>query len=332
MEIRTKFVNTISLTFSNPDLSSELRLDWNILSHGLAQKWAQEMHRALCTPRSIREQKFFGWGPQRDQEIVNKLNESIACINSHFGSRYQIKERAYREMGQASLNALHHHFELLMGQSWKRSDFLEGAPLAVHLAVRALNDLVHELEFSAGAKSNRLNGGFQIQLVPYRQLDLSTDDLLLFSYENEPGNLVSSYCQLGKTWADVYLDGDEDIHPENISPLRFYSSSFVANFFHCSKIDAENFRGQVQEFMRKRSQAAGAQLDVDHPKHALGYATYATPAKHSPLHSWSDSELKDFFANHGSVTKMEILLDGSKVHKNFPVRDTFEGEPLEAPL
>jgi hypothetical protein len=330
--MNTKFF----LTFSEPNGSHAEEFEWNVLETPLAQKWLNEMIEGLRDFRRVREQQFFGWAirPTDQAKRAAKLNQAIQTINNFYGDRYQIKEQAHLGMPQDLLNQLHHHFEILIGQVWNPSVFIKDLPVEVHLAVRDLNELVHEYEFSERARyylemGERVVGGFHLQLAPFVHKELSMDDLRSFTYDNEPGNISTNYCQLGKTWTEVCIDQDHHIERENIAPLRYFSSSFICNFHWHTPSRSAELLNRVKGFIEEKREKYGWDVSSEDPKNALGHAHYAVLAKNSPLLRLCDSELTDFFCQKPNISKIRIQTGAAEIARSFRDANARQGKHQE---
>lgn len=308
----------IYLTFSSPSGKNSEKVQWNVRSTPLAERWLAQMINATKNKKYIREQRFVGWqcGDSALNLLVNKLNESISIINQYYGARYQIKERAYLGMPQEVLNALHHHFELLIGQTWNPSILIKNIPRQVFTAIRRLNDYIHDYEAAIRARIDEKRGFptirfFQFQYAAYKLFDLTQQDLSEFSFASEMGDLVTNYCQLGKTWIEVFYDRDNDIHPENISPLRYYSASFNANFFETSFSESLKITQEVKNFIQTRGG------DPNDTKLALGHQVYASLPADSFLRTCSEKDRVKFFSERMNVSEILIKNGAQEVIRKF---------------
>jgi hypothetical protein len=324
------------LTFSETTGDQSEEFEWEVLETPLAKRWQSEMIRGLKDFSRVREQQFFGWAirPADQAKRVAKLNRAIAVINNFYGDRYHIEQRACLGMPQDLLNQLHHHFEILIGQVWNPSILIKDIPIEVHLAVRDLNETVHEYEFSERARyylemGERVVGGFHLQLAPFEHKELTIEDLKTFSYDNEPGNISTNYCQLGKTWTEVCIDNDEHIAHDNIAPLRYFTSAFICNFHWHTPTKSQVLLDKVKAYINDKRVNQGWNVDADDPRNALGHAHYATLDHRSPLRNLSDSELTDFFCTRPNVSKIRIVSGAEEVSRSFRDPDSRQGKHQE---
>lgn len=270
---------TLEIQFET-ESGQPLTLRWEILPGKLQTLWWHHLWETLGQTQIGFEQRFFGWRTEEkyQEKRANLLNTAIRNINKHFQEKYSIPQLAHSKMEQNELNQLHHHFENLMGQSWNPSPFLQNLPQKIHDSIRALNDLVHDFEYSSRTQNaphgHRVVSGFQFRTIPYHQQLIPEDCFSEFTFENQAGDIVTDYCQLGKNWSEVCEDNDEHIKQENISPLRFFSSSFICNFHDLPSIEAEQLKAKVIAFIDKK-RLLGWNVQGTDPKNALGHIPLA---------------------------------------------------------
>jgi hypothetical protein len=149
------------------------------------------------------------------------------------------------------MNEIHHHFELLIGQSWNESLWYKKASEPTRTAIRMLNNYCHEIEKSIeNIKMNTV----LFRMTPYHlrsyvtvglngvdqngkyfdwtdRKDLITaDEFESFQDKHKWGNIILFYSQLGKSHIEAWFDQDEHIDRDNISSHRFVSGEFVVQF------------------------------------------------------------------------------------------------------
>lgn len=320
--------NEIFIQFNNA-AGKSLESIWDIDNSGLAKRWANNFARALQSD-SAREQRFFGWnwsGAFR-QEKAADLISAIATINSYSSNAINFSEEEVRNPNQETLNSLHHKFELFMGQSWNRAEFALNAPLHVQIAIRELNDYVHDLEYAHSPealekKEHLWLRGFQFQLVPYEQYPFNTEELNGFTFEAEPGDLVTNYCQLGKTWVEAYINEDEHISLENITPLRFFSSGFICNLHLYSALQSRELTQNIRKYIEQKSTTHGVKIDPFDPKNALGHITLARPSKDAALRKLDSKKQVEFFSQSPKITKIGITFNDAFHEKIFSHDDGY---------
>lgn len=323
----------IYLTFSDLNKNSSQEFEWDVCSTPLAEKWFANLAQSVASPKLYREQIFRGWATRNEDlyTIVDKLNVCISKINKYYGSRYHIPEQAYFGMDQDRLNALHHHFELLIGQSWNLSELNKNAPMDIQIATRGLNDFIHNYEAAVRTQHEITHGirptrFFQFQLTPFVQKPLSLEDLRSFTFECSLGDMVTNYCQLGKTWLEVCNDNDDYINIENISPLRYYTSSFNCLFYDIARQEAESCRKSVKEYIRHIMDKNGQSIDLEDPRLALGHAVYARLPKHSDLLQMTEEERCNFFQHHSNIACVRMVSGTQEVKRRYKETLDYYGE------
>lgn len=322
--------STIQIQFLNAT-GKGVEAGWEISKSNLAQRWARNFLHALGL-KNTREQRFFGWdwSGEYKQKKLTHLGDAVAVINQHFKNAIQIDPDSFWHPNQETLNQLHHKFELFMGQSWNRNRMSLDAPLAVQVAIRELNDFVHDLEYSDDPAVYRKRGhlwlrGFQCQLAPYTQLPLEPEDYKYFTFESEPGDLVTNYCQLGKTWVEAFVNQDEHIHFSNIAPLKYYSSGFICNFHEYSAQDSMWLTHNVREYIVEKSKRNETPLDPADPKHALGHIKYAKLSSDSQLYSMSEADQISFFTQAPKISKITLSFGGETATREFSYAEKYVG-------
>lgn len=296
-----------------------LSLRWKLLPGKLSTLWWTHLWNTLSADNIGFEQRFFGWRTEEkhQERRASLLNVAIGNINSYFSGRYHIPQLAHPNMNQDELNQLHHHFENLMGQSWRPSAFLRDIPSRVHNSIRALNDLVHDFEYSARVANpphgHRVVSGFQFRTIPFHQLPIPEECFSEFTFENRAGDLVTDYCQLGKTWSEVCEDSDNHIKIENISPLRYFSSSFICNFHDLPFREAEKLKSKVIGFIEKK-QISGWNVDPFNLKNALGHIALARlePQKENSVPSLAE------FSTIAQIRSISLKDGGRVLSKELP--------------
>lgn len=322
--------NTLHIQFQN-SAGFRLQGDWDICDSGLAQRWAANFLHALRL-ENTREQRFFGWNwsDVYKQKKLTRLGEAVGVINRHFTNSIEIDPAKFLQPSQETLNFLHHKFELFMGQSWNRNKLSLDAPLEVQIAIRELNDFVHDIEYSDSPEDYKKRGqlwlrGFQCQLAPYTQIPLEPDDFHDFTFESEPGDVVTNYCQLGKTWVEAFINKDEHIQLSNIAPLKYFSSGFICNFHGYSAEDSKWLTHNVREYIGDKSKKYGISLDKNDPKLALGHIKYAKLSSSSSLQKMSDREQIGFFTLDPKISKIILCFHGEAAIREFSYAEKYVG-------
>lgn len=242
-------------------------LNFNIRNNSLAQHWTDLLIKNLLTTSHPIEKPYslHGWqttwksdSPRNLHYICEKLNGAINFVN------YRMKEHGYPHIDleftveklmskqyQQLMNDIHHHFEILIGQSWNISEWYQKADETTRMSIRMLNNYCHEIEGIVAA----INEQKMLNMIPFFDLhpgmsinvgmncpdfngryflNKQKDEITLEQYECftdgfKWGAVFIYYAQLGKTHFDAFKDKDEHIDKTNISGWRYLTGEFVIN-------------------------------------------------------------------------------------------------------
>ena len=221
--------------------------------------WIKKVQEAL-QKNFILETIFTAFELERrsNDKLIKKLQNCINIINNSFLNKeynYYIDEIS-NDYTTEEHNRIHHHFEILIGQSWNPSDWWKiicnRNDINLINAVRGLNDLTHELE-SSKIKMPYLSTTFLNDDIKKEELPLEVEDY--FTLETCFGDVFLHYAQLGKTWLEVVIDNDDKIYESNINPLKIISGEFDICFgdflFLNKKINHKVFKKHLTPFFKK---------------------------------------------------------------------------------
>jgi len=249
------------------NVHSDYDLNFKIRDNSLAQHWTKLLIQNLLTTSHPIEKPYslHGWqttwhsdSPRNLEYICDRLNGAINFVN------YRMKEHGYPHIDleftveklmskqyQQLMNDIHHHFEILIGQSWNMSEWYQKADETTRMSIRMLNNYCHEIESIVGA----INEQKLLNMIPFIDLHPSMsvnvgmncpdfngryflakqkDEITLDQYEcftdrYHWGSIFIYYSQLGKTHFDAYKDKDEHIDRNNISSWRYITGEFVVH-------------------------------------------------------------------------------------------------------
>lgn len=251
----------INQTVENYDLK------FNIRNTPLAAAWCDLLIKNIFGTRHPIEKPYslHGWQttwetdtPRNLKYICTKLNSAIDYVNlrmkehgyPHIELEFtveKLKSRKYQQL----MNDIHHHFEILIGQSWNMSEWYKKADESTRTAIRMLNNYCHEIEgIVAAIREQKI-----LNIIPFTDLHPSMsinvgmncpdfdgkyflnkqkDEITLEQYEcfanqYKWGSIFIYYSQLGKTHFDAFNDKDKNIDKDNISSWRFLTGEFVVH-------------------------------------------------------------------------------------------------------
>jgi len=238
------------------------KLTFNILENKLAESWLELFcHNFFEIDHPIeKDNSLKGWitswdsrSPRNIDFLCEQLNDSIKAVNLSMVplgynfidlvfSKDRLRSNEYREL----MNDLHHHFEMLIGQTWNPSKWWELADEDTRQHIRLINNFCHEIE--AAVDSIKLNQkspnssnqyifaslmgkNFQGNYITGKiRKELTLDELNSFSEYTKWGDVTIYYAQLGKRHIEAFRDRDEFIDRENISGHRYLTGEFVISF------------------------------------------------------------------------------------------------------
>lgn len=244
------------------------------MGHSVARKWAASLRKYGEYSKTSPEVRYFAFpGEQNQQRVVQGIRRAIDVINAWSPQRMEVPPEG--EWTQELLNHWHHHFETMIGSIEQHEEFYLKAPLSVKNAIGAVNDAVHELEMFK-YQSPRLN----VRFPDCERTRMTEDELRLFSFDRQFGDIVLGYCQLGKQIMDVWIENDSEVSEQNIRPLHHLSPEFE---LYLRKGLNEERQKERYALMREWLVARG--YDPHDPQLALGWIVVA---RWNPL----SSELK----------------------------------------
>ena len=220
---------------------------WKLLDNAVTPFWLK--YFTTCLQKKIFfKPRFMGFvdGERNFDFLRTKLNECIDVINKD--GRYSIDKKLSQEWDQDFSNFVHHHFEVLMGDEWNKTEYWKNSNDEVRSAVCGLNDYTHELEaWHRSLEGRKLNPDFTMAHVEGEffegpGMDIKDQFHEEFTLETEFGDMVVHYTQIGKTWVEVCIDEDEDIFDPAIQPLWKLSGSFNILF---NDLDVEDLKNKV---------------------------------------------------------------------------------------
>lgn len=268
----------INLSFRNKENKKiKVVIELSIKDKKIYDKWFNSLLDIIRNDSIVYSKNFSlvgNFSHNRNIElIIEQLLRSIKILKkASWYKDYDLINEDYEKLLEGYdrflLNQLHHHFELLHGQVWKPSRFLEQATGEERFAISHLNLCCHELEALYDSKQKKDNNDkhgvyfyFSVCGVPNFK-ELTKEDKMSFSRKVENGMVYLHYAQTGKTWHEAYIDNDDLIETSNISEHRLISgefSSYIGPEYEFSM--DENFKNYIKE----------RGFDWEDPSLAIGY-------------------------------------------------------------
>ena len=232
---------------------SAFTMYWNINDKHISQFWKKTLISNYIgidnqTSYALLDKRFMnkGFPKTKDQpwsrnvqQICDELNDAIEVINTRLTdfptiTQHFTPERCWTpDLFRDDFNQLHHHFEVLIGQTWSVSKWYEIMDNHTRWATHCLNNACHEIEsyvhaISPGHGDFESYGWTGISYNSFCWDGVKRKERIKYYYEDKHSNdwgksgilwgaLVPYYAQTGKTLREVFEDGDEYIDETGIS-------------------------------------------------------------------------------------------------------------------
>lgn len=286
-------------------------LDKQFLNKGFVGSWESSYSRNIS--RLCDEINF----------AIKVINEKMhpkgyEYIDLHFTPEKLKNPEIYRDI----MNRVHHHFEVLIGQTWNPSKwYTEHADAAARWAIPQLNTCCHEIEamvetingkiFSFTGISYSTDSWYKQEHPPKKVYDLEIEHYLEFKKIHiEWGSITPYYSQLGKTPREAFNDGDQYIGDDNITGNRFMTGEGNFNFFGFppgSNIPLDQ-NSREEDFKKWLSDSG---RDYNDPYLAIGFAEIGKVDLSLYEETWQ--ELDTIIKKYDNVTEIGF------VDENFDV-------------
>lgn len=286
-------------------------LEWRVIDSEVTPFWLKFLSMALKN-KSFFKPRFMGFidGPRDPVFLTKKMNECIDTINKD--GRHFIERKLEGEFTQEFSNYIHHEFEILIGDEWKKTDFWEKSSFEVRSAVVGLNDYAHELEaWERSLKGRQQDPSFTMAYILTEFFEAPSMDIKdkfeeAFTMETFFGDMTLHYTQIGKTWLEVCLDKDEDIFDPAIQPLWKLSGSFNVMFHD---VNVDQLKEEVFSHLKKLGK------DPNDKSLRLGLV----PVAKLDLKGRSKEEIVALLSERQDINEVK-LLKGEEVvaQNNFP--------------
>ncbi len=231
----------VTLSFINTQ-GSKIEVPLLVRSNPIANLWYEKLKQFLLIEEGYVETRWSGFHLQRRSVpvLIEKLQRCVdginnSWLNTEYGYKIEV-DRIPADYPTQVHNIIHHHFEILMGQTWNHSEWYEKVVVErkdpiVFNYVRGLNDLSHEIEeLKVRTTYPHIHTTFMLPVGSIEKDELPNEVEDYFELGNHKGVVYLQYAQLGKTWQEVIHDEDEEIFESNISPLRLLSGEFSMCF------------------------------------------------------------------------------------------------------
>lgn len=272
-------------------------LRWEINNKSYSTIWLKTLLTTLKggTPASFRFSGFEN-SPKDFKFLSERLNEAIEIINAD-GIYPKITERADGSFNQEFANTIHHHFELLIGDSKSPSSFYKNSSPMGKGAISVLNHCIHDMEALSRAQAySESSRSVVLEFLQRSQYRIPKEMYSDFTFDLGFGDICLHYGLVGKTWWEVFLDKDEEIFPEAIRPLDVIGPEFDIQFHHFKM--SEELKKEFNHFLRSHHQ------DPQNPLLGLGFLRVG-----KLLTSLSPQEVREAVGKESGVSALRVLED-----------------------
>ncbi|MBT3583500.1 MAG: hypothetical protein HN509_01230 [Halobacteriovoraceae bacterium] len=291
----------IDITFCHYQNHEEtLELSWELMPHLGALVWLKCLKKIMDSNTDL-EARFAGFrhGYITMDYLGENINKCVDLINED--GRHHIKERYEGKFSQEFSNAIHHHFEVLVGPAWQPTEFYLKSPQDVKRAILGLNQYIHDMEgmdraiATAEDCPDRVHTSVHVEFLKKVRYEIPDEAYDYFTINPKFGDIVLHYAQIGKSLLEIYLDQDEDVEEGGIQPLRSVTGEFDI-FFSGLSMDS-NFEKDFHNSLRENG------YDPEDKKLALGFLPVA---KFCPKGEKSVSQFQEEFSQFLGMRKIKI--------------------------
>jgi hypothetical protein len=249
------------------DGSGELppfKLYFNVNDHSLARLWKKSLIENFIGENNATgdwplDKIFLNKGFMNDWETTYSRNVENICKEMNFAIQivnekmvpegyefidleFTVEKLKDWEIYRDMMNQVHHHFEVLIGQTWNPSHWWTNHTDEVsQWAIPQLNTCCHELEAASDSIRSPMLGytslGFNgdtwegQEKLQRKRYDITEEHYQEWKYYMcEWGMIVPFYSQLGKTPREAWSDGDAYIDDENITSPRYMCGETNINY------------------------------------------------------------------------------------------------------
>lgn len=291
------------------NVSGSTGLDKLFMNKGFYNTWESEYSRNL-------------------EILCTELNYAISLVNEHMvpegydfiDLEFTLEKLKDPEVYRDIMNRIHHHFEVLIGQSWNYSDwYLNHTNEISRWAIGQLNTCCHAIEAGVEAINGSPNAHSGISFsggIKFGQTENGTYDKNVYYLEEkhyadykqihtEWGSITPYYSQLGKTPREAFHDGDNYIGDENITPPMIMTGECNLNFFSYHAPGSNrplNDNASEQQFIDWLTEMG---RDYNDPLLAIGYCEIGSVATEIYPESWL--ELHDIILQYDNVTEIGFV-------------------------
>ena len=332
-------MKSVKVILQNP-LDKTDTVDYTIVPNDtlLANDWLHALKDILREQRHLEKNFcFLGFpdNPRDIQYICNELNSFCDTINRNLPN-YRIEEwftpkavmfdESYDDVFENShdlvkhdiLNRLHNHFEVLQGTVDNISPYYTQADNYTKYSIRQLNNLCHGMESLCLSIKNKRHAPDWIrpsQITTFLHAprlplkDEHREGFLSNSYDRVFGGVYMHWCQIGKTYFEVFNDEGapvlDDTICEAITQLEYYSGEFdiewardvtYSSGTHWHKDTMDSYNIWLDE----------NNIDRTDPMNSLGYLPLGQVDHQASFGTTDVNEIWSILNSHLDIVRIEV--------------------------
>lgn len=258
----------VIITLTND--TSDYTLEFALKQHSLVDRWLKHLDLFVSAGCPWDDPYRFYNFPDNQftkEKTIEHLKHLISIIKNYAP---QIIDRTFgNDFTQDDMNYLHHIFEMYHGLYDKQdqNSFFMAAPELVQNALADLNIWIHRYETLGGIPRFVATWKYK----PFRETMIE-EDFSLFQLEEQWGDLMLNYCEIGKTLYDLWHDNDRYIHPDAFKPLGHFCVDFTVRFSDLAPQDYQTTEQEIWNYFDTHQDFFHSQGYKKHdPKLSLGW-------------------------------------------------------------
>lgn len=321
-------IQLIKVTLRNP-LCKEDLLTYYIspFTNALAQDWVIALEKIIDNKLLLEKNFCFLGFPNTARSVeylCDQLNSHVKRINQYFGGHYTIEEYfdptqiVADDLGpnHTLLNTLHNHFERLQGTVENLSEYYRSANDQCKFSIRQLNNICHELESLILSRRKQIKDPLWIrpsQITTWLtapRYDLKDEHRLGFltnGYARDFGTVYMHWCQIGKTYFEVWRDENApkltSTICEAITPLKYYSGEFDIEWGRSVNYSMSWWQKELEPFY---SWLRDENIDVLDTKNSLGHLPVGTVLLEKSFGTTDPDKIWNILEHHLDIYSVEV--------------------------
>ncbi len=275
-------------------------LKYNIHGTEAAQIWARCI--AQDVSNGFREDDRFYNFPNHKKSDLNVLCSKLEKVRDKLQLRHPELDFPSLDQNQLqeSINTLHYHF----AHGHHVQKYIHSGN---QLLWSEFNILLHEIEFCMMSQKSVERTNIPLANIIFTVNDIKRIPIPDQSYTDftigvKFGEVYANYCQVGRTFLEMYEAQDDQLDDQHIQPSRYISADTSLWFgpTRGAELNMEKRRQVHLWFQQRESRFNALGFNWGDPKLALGRLPVAQLQE--PL--WGDVEIRDFIQRISTFNKV----------------------------